>query len=108
MTASQTEMHGTKGDIKARELRLGLIRWARKPTLVSHPRWRILPILASRPHVATPWRQDAWESGGTKLHRASKELILEGYRVGCFFPTLIRPKSGWAETAHFQPPTPRG
>ena len=45
-TASQTPMHGTEEDIKARDSRLGLTRSPRKPTLVGHRRWPILPIWA--------------------------------------------------------------
>ena len=87
-------MHGTKGDIKARESRLGSTRSPQTPTLVGRPKWPILPILASRPHMATPWRQDAGESEGTGLHSAFREFVLEGHRVGCFTPALMRPDRG--------------
>ena len=47
VTTSRTPMHGIKGSIKARELRLGSTRSPRKPTLVSRPRRPNLPMLAS-------------------------------------------------------------
>ena len=40
------------------------------------------------------WQQDDRESVGTKLHMASRELVLEEYRVGCFAPALIWPGGG--------------
>ena len=46
MTASPTLMQ-TRGDIKARGPRFVLTRSARNKTLVDHPRWPVLPILAS-------------------------------------------------------------
>ena len=89
MTASHTPKNGTIENIKARELRPVWTRLPRKPTLVGHPRWPFLLILASGPHVATSWRHDASESGGTKLHRAPREFVLEEYRVGCFASALV-------------------
>ena len=47
MRASQTPVHRSRWDIKARESRVGLTRLPGKPTLVCHPRRPILPILAS-------------------------------------------------------------
>ena len=91
MTASLTPMHGTKGDVKARESKLGLTRSPRKPTRVGNSRWLILPTWASLPHVATPWRQDAWESEGTKWQSASRGFPLEVFGVGCCAPALVWP-----------------
>ena len=91
VTASQTPMHGIRGNIKAGESRLDLTRSPRIPTLAGHPRWPILPILAFLPHVATLLRQDSRVSAGTKLHRASRDLVIEGYKVDCFAAALVWP-----------------
>ena len=44
MTASNNPGHGTKGDIKGRESRLGATQSPRFPTLDSRPRRPILPF----------------------------------------------------------------
>ena len=69
--------------------------------------------------MARPWFQRARDSEGLKLHRAIREFVLEG--TGLVFLPLslygpsegrilhfLESKSGWAETAHFQPQNPRG
>ena len=45
-------MHRTRGDIKAREARLGLMRSPRMPTLARRPRWTILEFW----HPDPTWR----------------------------------------------------
>ena len=47
VTASQTPMQKTMGDVKACGSNLGLRRSPQKRTLVGNPRWMILLILAS-------------------------------------------------------------
>ena len=91
VTASQTPMHWTKG--------------VSKP--VDHSLFR-RDCHKSQPWSATRdgrfcqlWHPDARESEGGKLHRASRELILEGYRAGCFPPTLAWPGRG-VNVGHLQ------
>ena len=44
--------------------------------------------------VATPWHQDARESGGTKLHRATRWFVLEEHRIASCAPALVWPVLG--------------
>ena len=106
-------------DIKAPEWRPALTRSPRKPTRAGHPRWPILSIWASGPHVATPWRHDAWESREPNCivpleSSYSNSIGLVAAPLPSYGPAegsilnYFELKSRWAETAHFQPPTPRG
>ena len=54
MTASQTPMHGTKGDIKARESSLGSTRSPRKPTLAKTADFANFAILTPRGDPVAP------------------------------------------------------
>ena len=91
MTASQAPLHGTKGDPKAGESRLGSNEIATKAYPGSPPETANFANFGILAHMATPWRQDAGESEGTQLHRADREVLLEGHGGGCFSPALVRP-----------------
>ena len=66
-----------------------------------------------------PWCPDAGTSEETRFGEGSSECVHEGQRVSCLVPTSGRSGRGvnfgdfelisvWAETAHFQLPTPGG
>ena len=87
MTASDNPGHGTKGDIKGRESRLGATKSPRFPTLDGRPRRPILPFWQLSPHLTNPWCPDAGGSEGTRLGEGSREFVLEGHRVSYLVPT---------------------
>ena len=91
VTACQTPMHGTKGDIKDGESRLGSTRLPRQPTLIPGPKRPISPSLESCPNMATLCCQDAGELEGSRLYWASTKFVLQGHMVGCFAPALVWP-----------------
>ena len=96
MTPSQTQTHGTKGDVKGHGSRLGLTRSPRKPTLAGRPRG---PILQDPWHLDPKWRPRGAKMPGNLgepscIYRAFKQFVLEGHMVGCFVPALVRPDRG--------------
>ena len=77
MTASHNPGHGTKGDIKGRESRLGVTQSPRFPTLVGRPRRPTLPFWQLGTQFGRSPGRVAWRSLGAKAMGVFSDLPVD-------------------------------
>ena len=119
VTANPASMHGTNRDFKAGESRPGLTRLPQNRTLIARPKWPISSILHPDPTwcprgAKIPGNLRKPGCIGPSANSYLKGTLLVASRLPWHNPAegamlnFFEPKSGLAETAHFQPPARRG